>query len=79
MDDFHPALARELARRGRERGALNDEWLASPRDYSHGSPAFKWSSGADPVGAPIRVLRFFSNTAITSPDADRTAKRRSTP
>jgi hypothetical protein len=70
---LHPALVRELARLGRAWGAFNERWLAAPRDYSHGSPAFKWG-GADPVGAPSRARRFWSNTAITSPNADRKAK-----
>jgi hypothetical protein len=47
---MHRSLERELARIGRTWGALNGAWLASERDYSHGSPAFKWS-GAPPCGA----------------------------
>jgi hypothetical protein len=71
---MHPALERELARLGRAWGALNDTWLATPRDYSHGSPAFKWS-GADPVGADSarsRAMQFGSNTMILVPLRDRT-------
>lgn len=72
---MHPSLERELARIGRAWGALNDRWLTAKRDYSHGSPAFKWS-GTSPSGAPVRPHRFGSNTAITSPLRDRRAERK---
>jgi hypothetical protein len=74
---MHPALERELARLGRAWGALNELWLATPRDYSHGSPAFKWS-GAPPCGADSafpRAQRFGSNTSVGSPLRDRTKEK----
>lgn len=74
---MHPALERELARLGRAWGALNDAWLATDRDYAHGSPAFKWS-GAAPCGADSarpRAMRFGGNAAVTSPLRDRTAEK----